>query len=652
MSRDTQVSLQRVTARTPPHPQNEQVSGQTQTRVRAFLATRTFDVMLAVIGLAVTQVRIIQHPGGWSKAALPALVAVAVAPALIAIRRVDPVLASVGLTVGAFCSLLVGQVDYALLVGCALALWAMPTRCRPAASLVAVGVTAALPLLGYLRRSTFLGAIYPTTYYHEEHPEGGSTTIDGIMPDEFERIYNSPLPWCLSVGLLVVGLLAVGYHHRRRLGVAERTAGERIDDLRDFVLRAKVLDAVIAMLAVSLILVDLGRDIADGNWWSAPGWMPYAIALSALTLVLRRRLPVVPVVVLAIGALLAYWQTNGSWSILFALGIALYSLAAGRSARFSLPIATVVLTALPVLAALARYRQLKYVFPELKGWFFYDDFDMRGYHNQIYEDLVDRQWPVLLSLTLALAVAGGVLARLYRRNRAAAAREAELERRTAEQEAAHVVMSERSHIARDLHDVVAHAVNLMVIQAETGPDLLQRGDRDVLEGFQRIGDTGRRALGELDRLLSALRDADGVPDPQLAPQPGLAELRQLVRDVSHDRLEVSLELAGDPGAPPAGHQLTAYRLVQEALTNVARHADATRAKVSVQIGDDGIAVKVTDDGTGFDLEAAGKLGRHGLAGMRERVRVHAGSLGIATTPGAGTAVTAWIPVVQAEEMAR
>jgi signal transduction histidine kinase len=351
------------------------------------------------------------------------------------------------------------------------------------------------------------------------------------------------------------------------------------------------------------------------------------------------------VVVLAIGALLAYWQTDGAWSILAALAVALYSLAANRSARVSLPIATIVLAALPALAALARYRQLQYVFPELKNQFVFDDFGSRGYYNPIYEELVDRQWPVLLSLTLALAIAGGVLARLYRRNRQTAAREAELERRTAEQEAAQVVMTERSHIARDLHDVVAHAVNLMVIQAETGPDLLLRGDRDVLQGFQRIGDTGRRALGELDRLLSALRDADGVPDPQLAPQPGLAELRQLVRDVSHDRLTVELELAGDPDAPPAGHQLTAYRLVQEALTNVARHAEATRAKVAVRISDDGIAVEVTDDGVGFDLAAAGRLGRHGLAGMRERVRVHDGTLTITPAPGTGTVVKAWIPVV-------
>lgn len=604
------------------------------------MASRNFDVALAVIGLAITQVQLIKVHGGWPHGSLAVQLFIAVAPALIAIRRVEPVLASAGLLIGTYLSIVVADIDLVLLAGTLLALWSLAARCRFVTTLVAGAVITALPIAAKVSWGAIANTLFPAVY---DGPISDQWTVTSVLsPRDYSRMLAMKWPLWLSIALFAVCLLALLYRLARRRAVVERGFRGRFEDLRTFLPTTISLDAVLAMAATSLILLDLGRDLAKGLWWSAPGWMTYAIAFSALTLVLRRRWPVVPVVVLAVGALLSYWQTSFSWSVVGALAIALYSLAANRRIRISLPTATVVLAALPLLAELVRYRQMKHIFPEMKSYLIEDFGD--GLHNPVYDTTVSNQWPVLLSAALALAIALGVLARLYRRNRAAAAREAELERRSEEQDAAQVVLTERSHIARDLHDVVAHAVNLMVIQAETGPDLLQRGDRDVLEGFQRIGDTGRRALGELDRLLSALRDADGVPDPQLAPQPGLAEVRQLVRDVSHDRLTVELELAGDTSVPPVGHQLTAYRLVQEALTNVAKHAEATRAVVAVKISSEGIAVKVTDDGAGFDLAAAGKGGRHGLAGMRERVRIHHGTLDIRTAAGAGTVVEAWIPV--------
>ncbi|MDX6263952.1 MAG: hypothetical protein QOH84_5640 [Kribbellaceae bacterium] len=608
------------------------------------------DVALAVIGLAITQVQLIRVHEGWPFAPLPVQLFLALAPALIAIRRVDPVLASAGLLVASYLAMVAADPDYVLLAGTGLALWSLASRCRKLTALIAGAVIAALPIVARLKGGVLESTLY-SSIYHRVQGQPSWFYVDSDMTLEaYSRVLARRWPVWLSAALFAVCLLGLLYRLLRRRVVVERGIRGRLDDLRNFVLTTVALDAVLAMATTALILLDLGRDLQKGLWWSAPGWMPYAIAFSALTLVLRCKWPVVPVVVLAIGALLAYWQTSFSWSVVGALAIALYSLAANQRIRVSLPVATGVLGALPVIAGLIRYSQMKLIFPKLKGSLESDGFSGR-YRNFPYEIMVDHQWPVLLSAALALAVAVGVLARLYRRNRAAAAREAELERLTKEQEAAQTVLTERSHIARDLHDVVAHAVNLMVIQAETGPDLLLRGDRDVLEGFQRIGDTGRRALGELDRLLSALRDADGVPDPQLAPQPGLAELRQLVRDVSHDRLVVELELEGDPGMPPAGHQLTAYRLVQEALTNVAKHAEATGAKVTVKISTDGIAVTVTDNGRGFDLAAARKGSRHGLPGMRERVRIHHGTLDIQTAPLAGTVVHAWIPVGAAAKSA-
>ncbi|WP_166678638.1 sensor histidine kinase [Kribbella voronezhensis] len=625
-------------------------AGGRMIRVRALVASGNFDIVLAVIGLAITQVQLVRQPGGWPDAALPVQVFLAAAPALLAIRRVDPVLASAGLVIGAYLSVLVnrGDFDYVLLIGGALALWSLASRCRVRTVLVAGAVITAVPVVARVRWGVFESALFPSIYRQVANdPLWDAAASGGPSLEDYNRAMASRWPWWLSVVLFAVCLLSLLYRRLRRTAVVERTVWERIEDLRTFLLTTAALDAVLAMVTTSLMLADLGRDIARGNWWSAPGWMPYVIAFSALTLVQRRKWPAVPVVVLAIGALLAYWQTSTSWSVLVALSIALFTMASVRRVRYSMPVAAVVLTALPVIAAFVRYPQMVLIFPALEHQpqtfgDMHNPPDNR-IHNVVYEGIVDRQWPITLSLILVLPLCAGVLARLYRRNRSAAAREAELEQRAVEQDAAQVVLTERSHIARDLHDVVAHAVNLMVIQAETGPDLLKRGDDDALAGFQRIGDAGRRALGELDRMLSALRDAEGVPDPALTPQPGLADLGQLVKSLSDQGLPVELEVRGETDGVPAGIQLTAYRLVQEAMTNVAKHAKARSARILVERNEAGVAVRVIDDGQGFD-PGRRPDGRHGLTGMQERVRIHDGTLSISSSPGSGTTVSAWLPV--------
>jgi signal transduction histidine kinase len=256
--------------------------------------------------------------------------------------------------------------------------------------------------------------------------------------------------------------------------------------------------------------------------------------------------------------------------------------------------------------------------------------------------LYERAWPIWLSALMLAAWAVGLLVRLARENRLAAARESELVKQNQEREQVQVLLEGRSQIARDLHDVVAHHVNLIVIQAETGPDLVQRDEQDVLQGFQRIGDAGRKALGELDRMLSALRDAHGVPDPSLSPQPGLKDLRQLTDGLTEQGLPISLELRGEITGIPDGAQLTAYRLVQEALTNVVKHARASEVRVLIDVSAAGIGVWITDDGEGFDPNSPPD-GRHGLTGMRERVRVHDGTLTISSHPGTGTTISALLP---------
>lgn len=620
-------------------------------RVRGLFADPAADVVLAVLAVGLTQVWFLLSTEDWIYARLGFPLIVAAVPVLIALCRIEPMIAALGLAAGAFGSLLIGNVNWVVVAGCCLALWWLPARCDRRTVLFTVAAVAAVPFAFNLIRIDLVTMALPEVYealYDETGAQAGE--MRGIAREHIERIYDLSWPWWYSVLFLLVGVAAWWWWSRHSDRVEVKAEWQRRQELAAFLRRPDrtlVLDALLAAVMSSFIALDLVRDIAkDGNWWTAPGWMPYVIACSALTLVVRRRWPVVPVVVLAVSALLTYWQTWDSWSVLGALGLAVYSLAAGRlKPRWVLVTAIGVLAALPLIARVVRYAQMILIFPLLdKQPFDFADFGDGGLHNTAYEAVVDRKWPLTLSLLLLLPLSLGFLARLYRRNREASQREAALERAAAEQDAAQVVLTERSHIARDLHDVVAHAVNLMVIQAETGPDLIARGDQDVLAGFQRIGDAGRRALGELDRMLSALRDAEGVPDPELTPQPGLSDLRRLVKDVAHDGLTVELDVQGETELAPTGHQLAAYRLVQEALTNVVRHAEATKVVVTLEVQADELRVEVSDNGHGFDPEVARTGGRHGLAGMRERVRIHHGTLTVDAAPGRGTTVAARIPL--------
>lgn len=244
------------------------------------------------------------------------------------------------------------------------------------------------------------------------------------------------------------------------------------------------------------------------------------------------------------------------------------------------------------------------------------------------------------SFIVVASLVVGILVRLIRSGRPTE-REIELQRLSRLETSRRVVLEERATIARDLHDSVAHHVNLMVIQAETGPDVVGRGSQDVLRVFGLIGDTGRRALAELDRTLALLRnDSGGL----LAPQPGLDDLTQLVHDTTAQGPAVELTIDGDRRPLDPGVELAAYRIVQESLTNVVTHAATGSVRVLLEFTHDGLSVQVTDRGRGFDPAAApaGRTG-HGLPGMRERARTHGGTLAVASAPGAGTAVSAWLP---------
>jgi signal transduction histidine kinase len=237
-------------------------------------------------------------------------------------------------------------------------------------------------------------------------------------------------------------------------------------------------------------------------------------------------------------------------------------------------------------------------------------------------------------------LAGYGLTRRLERAQAAEerARRMELER---EAEARAAVAEERARIARELHDVVGHAVSVMTVQASGVRRLLrpdQEREREALEIVER---TGREALAEMRRLVGVLRRPEEAP--ALAPQPSLQHLERLVEQARDAGLPVEVQVEGEAIDLPAGLDLTAYRVVQEALTNAVKHAGASRAEVVVRYGDGVVELSVTDDGRGYsDGKAAS--GGHGLVGMRERVAVYGGELEAGPTPGGGYALRARLPV--------
>jgi signal transduction histidine kinase len=208
-----------------------------------------------------------------------------------------------------------------------------------------------------------------------------------------------------------------------------------------------------------------------------------------------------------------------------------------------------------------------------------------------------------------------------------------------EEKAQRAVAEERGRIARELHDVIAHAVSVIVVQAQAGPHLLDEPKR-VRGVFGSIESSGRDALAELRRVLGILRSED----QQLAigPQPGLDSLQSLVDQVRASGLPVELRVEGEPFHLPAGIDLSAYRIVQEALTNVVKHAGNASAQVVIRYGPRALELDIVDDGLGGTPSVNGA--GHGLIGMRERVALYGGTLETGARNGGGYAVRARLPL--------
>ena len=342
--------------------------------------------------------------------------------------------------------------------------------------------------------------------------------------------------------------------------------------------------------------------------------LPYAAVSFPITLALawRRRAPLVVLGVAAglffLALLLVPPSGDGAISVAIAVLVALYTVGAHTGGWQA--VAGLAATLALVLGSIA-------VDP--------DETDLNGY------------------LFFLLVVGGPWLAGRAIRHRRLAERHLEARAVAAEREreerARAAVAEERVRIARELHDVVAHAISVIVLQARGGRRSLPRQPEESREAFDSIEAAGREALAEMRRLLGMLRQDDD--QLALAPQPSLRHLETLVEQVREAGLSVELSVEGEPATLPPGVDVSAYRIVQEALTNALKHAGPATARVVVRYGADALEVDVTDTGR---RPADGDGAGHGLVGMRERVTLYGGVLVTGRRRGGGFAVRARLPL--------
>ena len=403
--------------------------------------------------------------------------------------------------------------------------------------------------------------------------------------------------------------------------------------------RALLVDV---LLALAVGLIQLGGAAAStvigvsADWRPLDGWAYVLLVAGPLALLVRRRWPLgVLAVTLACGLAYAARTYPESPSQL-AVYPALWTVAVTLPRRTAWLAATV--SALAVAAA------------EL---FLYGDTMFDGE-------------PLYAAVTVFAAMWWAEAVRTRRAYVAELRDRAERAERTREEEARRRVDEERLRIARELHDVVSHTIGVISVQAGVAAHLLERRPDKAADSLAAIRQASDEALGELHAMLGVLRERDGDGGTPLAPAPGLAELDALVAQAAGAGVEVQVSLEGAPRPLPAAVDLACYRVVQESLTNVVRHAGASRAEITVRHDDGRVVVEVTDNGRGAavgngsesadnGVESAGgrrptdpdrrdRRSGQGLVGMRERARSLGGTLEAGPRPGGGFRVQAVLPV--------
>lgn len=373
-------------------------------------------------------------------------------------------------------------------------------------------------------------------------------------------------------------------------------------------------------LGIAVIgLVDIALHPRSKQFPGSPALHVSLLLAAAAVLGLRRHFPIlVPAVVIAIATGWAtVWRghNQGSFEAFLLLVAAAYAIGAGN-----------------------RGTRLKQATAALIAYFIASQIVLlttSGYLGDLLPLIV---W-MLAAWGIGVAIRSrGEQAR--RARRLAAQLEETQEHRTAE-----AVEQERSRIARELHDVVAHSLSVIVVQAAAERRAVANGTTDteatgaVLASVERAG---REALVDLRRLLGLLRKVDETPS--LAPQPSLAQLDVLVAPLQDAGIDVAVHVDGSAEPLPAGVDLTAYRIVQESLTNVLKHAHAHRVEIVIGHRSGRVDIDVIDDGDASGRDPAAPGGGHGLLGMRERVSIFGGTMTTGPRPDGGWAVRARLPI--------
>jgi len=248
---------------------------------------------------------------------------------------------------------------------------------------------------------------------------------------------------------------------------------------------------------------------------------------------------------------------------------------------------------------------------------------------------------VFLAIACGAPFVAGTSVRAHDHRARELSRQADDLRRGRESDAKAAIVAERTRIARELHDVVGHAITVMTVQCGAARMLLNDNPAAARDRLLTVERSGREALSEMRRMLEVLRD-DAAPD-MLRPQPGVDELRQLVADARTSGFDVELRIDGRPDAVSPSVALTAYRIVQEALTNVRKHAGGARTNVCLHYRRDSLEISVENDEPFGIPDQRSASGGHGVVGMRERVGVYGGELVVGPRTGGGYAVRARLP---------
>jgi signal transduction histidine kinase len=357
-----------------------------------------------------------------------------------------------------------------------------------------------------------------------------------------------------------------------------------------------VADALLALVVATVTIISVVVNDQQDSSISLSRLGMALLAAQLVPLVWRRRAPVVVLLICFTAAAWYGYRSEPDSALMFGPLLATYTLAAYRPRRVSVPIMALIVVVAAIVIA--------------------------------YGDASD-------AADVAVGYFAGITAWVVGDTmRTQRERTAWMEARRRD-EARRAAMGERIAIARDLHDIVAHHVSVIAVQAEAAQEVLAAHPDRAGQAMADVADTARTALVELRRLLGVLRS-----EHAFAPQPGLEAIDDLVETVRRAGMDVRLSRSGASRPVDAVAGLTAYRVVQEALTNVLKHAGPCAADVGVEVADDALIVTVVDDGRG----PRSMNGGHGLVGMRERVGVLGGTLDAGAGPRGGFCVRAWLPL--------